>query len=140
MDIVDKINSDFDPDDINVILDGAAKEITSLRQQLAEQTSAEPVGWTILNKVTGEPSSYLFTSFNMANGHHKESLQSPNKNIHYGSPLPLYTAPPSVEVLLEAAKAVVERWDTPLWKDVPHTAEYIHRLRDAIATYKPTEG
>lgn len=34
--------------------------------------------------------------------------------------------------LKEAAHAVVERWDTPLWKDVPATAEYINRLRTAI--------
>ena len=31
------------------------------------------------------------------------------------------------------AQAVVDRWDTPLWKDVPATAEYINRLRAAIA-------
>lgn len=37
--------------------------------------------------------------------------------------------------LIDAAKAVVERWDTPLWKDVPHTAEYIHRLRNALAAH-----
>lgn len=35
--------------------------------------------------------------------------------------------------LLSAAAAVVARWDTPLWKNVPHTAEYINRLRAAIA-------
>lgn len=38
---------------------------------------------------------------------------------------------PSVDVL-DAAKAVVERWDTPLWKDVPHTAIFIHKLRDSL--------
>ena len=31
--------------------------------------------------------------------------------------------------LRTAAQAVVDRWDTPLWKDVPATAEYIGRLR-----------
>lgn len=35
--------------------------------------------------------------------------------------------------LLSAAEAVVARWDTPLWKDAPATAEYIHGLRAAIA-------
>lgn len=34
--------------------------------------------------------------------------------------------------LRTAAAAVVERWETPSWKDVPATAEYIYRLRDAI--------
>lgn len=31
-----------------------------------------------------------------------------------------------------AAKAVVDRWDTPLWKDAPHTADSINTLREAI--------
>lgn len=35
--------------------------------------------------------------------------------------------------LLAAATAVIERWDTPLWKDVPATAEYIAALRVAVA-------
>ena len=34
--------------------------------------------------------------------------------------------------LLNAAKAVIERWDSPLWKDLPHTGEAINRLRKAI--------
>jgi len=36
--------------------------------------------------------------------------------------------------LITAAQAVVDRWDTPLWKDVPATAEYIGRLRAALAS------
>jgi len=36
------------------------------------------------------------------------------------------------DILLEAGTAIVERWDTPLWKDVPHTAEFINKLRKAI--------
>ena len=35
--------------------------------------------------------------------------------------------------LIEAAQAVICRWETPLWKDVPPTGEYIYRLRDAVA-------
>lgn len=34
--------------------------------------------------------------------------------------------------LTQASKAVVARWDSPLWKDQPHTADYIHALRTAI--------
>ena len=34
--------------------------------------------------------------------------------------------------LREAAQAVVDRWDTPLWKDVPATATYINALRAAL--------
>lgn len=36
--------------------------------------------------------------------------------------------------LEKAAKAVIERWDTPLWKDVPATAVYIADLRKALET------
>ena len=34
--------------------------------------------------------------------------------------------------LLSAAKAVIERWDSPLWKDLPPTAKVIARLRDVV--------
>jgi NTP pyrophosphatase (non-canonical NTP hydrolase) len=34
--------------------------------------------------------------------------------------------------LLDAAKAVVERWDSPNWKDLPSTGVYINALRQAI--------
>ena len=37
-----------------------------------------------------------------------------------------------LEDLIAAARAVVDRWDTPLWKDVPATAEYINRLRKLL--------
>jgi len=40
--------------------------------------------------------------------------------------------------LIAAAQAVVDRWDTPLWKDVPATAEYIGRLRAALAAWQAT--
>lgn len=38
--------------------------------------------------------------------------------------------------LLEASEAVVARWDSPLWKDQPHTGVFIERLRAAIAKAK----
>lgn len=39
--------------------------------------------------------------------------------------------------LQEAAKAVVERWDSPKWKDLPHTAEFIDALRTALGNTRP---
>ncbi len=33
------------------------------------------------------------------------------------------------------ARGVVERWDTPLWKDVPATAVYVNALRNALVDY-----
>ena len=38
--------------------------------------------------------------------------------------------------LLQAAIAIIERWDSPLWKDLPATAEYIRRLRKAVDNAK----
>ena len=40
--------------------------------------------------------------------------------------------------LRTAAQAVIDRWDTPIWKDVPATAEYIGRLRAALAAGQAT--
>lgn len=38
--------------------------------------------------------------------------------------------------LLAAARAAVERWNTPLWKDVPHTALYMQRLARAAEEFE----
>ena len=35
--------------------------------------------------------------------------------------------------LQQAAQAVIDRWNTPLWKEAAPTAECIYRLRDALA-------
>ena len=40
---------------------------------------------------------------------------------------------PRVEALMKKARAVVDRWDSPLWKDLPHTGESIADLRAAIS-------
>lgn len=42
---------------------------------------------------------------------------------------------PEVKALLEATDATVERWDGPLWKDLPNTAVYIHKLRKALEPF-----
>lgn len=33
--------------------------------------------------------------------------------------------------LVDVGRAVIARWESPLWKDTSHTGEYIHRLREA---------
>lgn len=48
------------------------------------------------------------------------------------SPAPSRDAAP-LDGLRAAAAAVVERWDSPKWKDEPHTAVFIDRLRAALA-------
>jgi len=40
--------------------------------------------------------------------------------------------------MLAAAQAVVDRWDSPLWANLPHTGEFIARLRTSIV--KATKG
>lgn len=42
------------------------------------------------------------------------------------------TAPVSADVRA-AAQALVDRWDTPAWKDAEHTGAFIQRLREALA-------
>ena len=37
-----------------------------------------------------------------------------------------------LSLLQDRARAVVARWDGPKWKDLPHTANFIHALRDVI--------
>lgn len=37
-----------------------------------------------------------------------------------------------IYTLRKAAQAVIDRWDAPLWKDAPATAEYINKLRKAL--------
>ena len=34
--------------------------------------------------------------------------------------------------LRDVAQQLIERWDTPLWKDAPATGNYINRLRHAF--------
>jgi hypothetical protein len=38
-----------------------------------------------------------------------------------------------MSTLRQAAQAVIDRWDSPAWKDVPATAVYIADLRTALA-------
>jgi hypothetical protein len=62
-----------------------------------------------------------------------------HKLYHASSPEPVavYLAAKGV---IEASRAVVERWDTPLWKDAAATAVYITQLREALQEYGRQEG
>lgn len=46
----------------------------------------------------------------------------------------LATAPDPA--LADAAQAVIDRWDSPLWKDAEPTAAVINRLREALKEWK----
>jgi hypothetical protein len=41
---------------------------------------------------------------------------------------------PMMKEVVWAADAVVKRWDSPVWSDAKHTADYIHALRKALAS------
>lgn len=41
-----------------------------------------------------------------------------------------------LDALIKTAQAVIDRWDSPNWKDGTHTAEYIHALRQAVDSVK----
>ena len=38
--------------------------------------------------------------------------------------------------LLDSLEAIIERWDTPLWKDAPNTGNYINAARLVVAKAK----
>lgn len=42
----------------------------------------------------------------------------------------------SLENLINSAQAVIERWDTPNWKDVPATAVFMNCLRRSLENFK----
>ncbi len=44
-----------------------------------------------------------------------------------------------VNELREAAQAVIDRWDTPKWKDAAHTGDFINRLRRAVDAIEAAE-
>lgn len=37
------------------------------------------------------------------------------------------------QLLCETGKAVVDRWNSPLWKEQEHTGNFIHKLWRAVA-------
>jgi hypothetical protein len=41
--------------------------------------------------------------------------------------------------LIEAAEALIQRWHTPLWKDVPATGEFIYKLEQAVKESKKND-
>ena len=42
------------------------------------------------------------------------------------------TAKAKIAELRSRAQEVIDRWETPLWKDAPSTAEFIYKMRDAL--------
>jgi chemotaxis regulatin CheY-phosphate phosphatase CheZ len=38
--------------------------------------------------------------------------------------------------LRKCAQALVDRWETPVWKDAPHTGKFIRSLGDALVAWE----
>lgn len=91
--------------------------ITALTQAIEQMEKVEPVAWV--------------------NGYYGGRIVIEHMNrasvMHVGMALYAHPAPAIHEgELRAAAQAVVDRWDSPLWSDLPHTGEYIARLRKAL--------
>jgi len=81
---------------------------------------------------------------NMAEATHWTPLP-PQPDAPPLSPTPVDASPapdtdPKVAALVDAAKAVVNRWDGPSWggniSNIEHTADVINRLRTALAAWE----
>ncbi len=105
-------NADMEESGYRKIRDAltCAKELSTLRQQLAEQTSGEPVAGYIK-----DDAGYAVT-FEM-------------DLVEKGLYAPLYTTPPSVEVLVEALRKIVNEGDFSAPEGMKHIAA------DALASY-----
>jgi hypothetical protein len=101
-----------------------AKEIESLRQQLAEKTSGEPVAYADV-KFQHDKRWPPGISLHFIGGTGFGDLGKLGHGIHN-----LYANPPSVEVLLEALRLVKDRNDKAL-KD----GRIDHMVSNALATY-----
>ena len=147
MDIVERLRKEYEA--IGCSLDAdAADEIEKLRQQLADQIARNKamsdVHWKEMVKLKDELASCIedldrevrvgndymsqLAKFERADEEHdriaRDAADARRK---------LATVTKERDELVAAAQAVVERWDSPLWKDVPHTATYINALRSALA-------
>jgi hypothetical protein len=125
---------------LNALLREKNSEIESLRQQLAQQTSAEPVLFARSNEIAVAKmlkNDYMLTATTKGDDVYD---------------LPLYTSPPSVEVLLEALRKIQQGTNKPMPDPNAHGWEAFGRAAMAMATdykfiainalssYKPTEG
>jgi DNA modification methylase len=139
--------------------DSLLTEIASLRQQLAEQTSAEPYAWyrempmeyagNCIEHIN-EKGEAVYVDFRMS---------TPPENKGW---IPLYRQAPSVDVLVEALRnsmTAIDDWlntYAPEFCDTKRVAEARQRInangalayitdvqeknRIALSSYKPTEG
>ena len=102
-----------------------------------------PCGWLKLQNLFIQKSAYLITHVDWDN--EPVNFESLAQIIDYGKRALRECLERKHEAdslkeqrdeLLNALEAIIERWDTPLWKDVPHTAECINAARLIVAKAK----
>lgn len=102
-------------------------------EQFAQEAQGEPVG--VVGSMPGA-SGFTMASF--------EANKVPVGTLLYTSATTndaadeIERSRAAIAELIEAGRAVVERWESPLWKDLPNTGEYIYALRDVIAKHTTT--
>ena len=101
----------------SIFIEQATRALTAAEQ-------AEPAG-------EAEPVAYTTQAHldKVACGKYGRMWQEP---MPFHPDIALYTTPPA-SAIREAVQAVIDRWDTPHWKNVESTAVFIGRLRDALA-------
>ena len=68
--------------------------------------------------------------------HERDTLAARAKELE----LALDSAMAQRDELLAAAKAVIARWDTPLWKDAEPTAKHINAMRKVVTKVEASVG
>jgi len=107
----------------------AGDAISALQHAIAQPAKPEPVA------VNGAAVAGWMSKIDFQIMHTGGSYITGRKTMD--DDVALYTTPQPATALTEAAlteaaQAVVARWDTPLWKDVPATGGFINALRDAL--------
>ena len=84
-----------------------------------------------------EPVAWMRFGGHVIHAETKRTMVPASATAQYN--IPLFLHPPAAEVqrLVEAARAVVGRWDSPKWKDETPTADLINELRAALEGVEP---
>lgn len=120
-----------------------------LRDQLAARSASRPataVPATTFDSVRAALLVMLHEARNFNDRVMREAGVGPFDLVAIRQAESALTTPPAApgaegeRELIAAAQAVIERWDSPAWKDAPHTAIFINRMREAIAAAPTLKG
>lgn len=98
---------------------------------------------SMINSMGQQLSFYMNKSYETGEKHLsalQESLESERAmNAALTEELAALSSPQTPADLIDAARAVIARWDTPAWKESEPTAEVIDRLRMAVDAVPPPQ-